>query len=281
MNGSSWTVCIIEPNKFERQIIIDLLRNEGVTKFKAFADADSGLAALARFDANVVIAAFELAPVDAAAWTRAFRRNDRVLNRKAAIFITSGAFSRAMAEECRHAGANALIGKPLSAKVLIATIAKVLANPRPFVEGAGYVGPCRRAGIVTAGAPKKRRKADDQPAGNEPQTLAHIVGALSAATHAFSKDAAQADACEAALRQVQTYAVNAGDTPLMRACAAFTVQIKSSLGVRNDVTRAVLEACAQGVAELASIPPGDGARRDAVAERVREAVAKAVVQRAA
>lgn len=281
MNASAWTVCVIEPNKFERQIIIDLLRNAGARNVKAFADGESAVLALEDLAADVVISSFEQTPMDGAAWTRAFRRNHQLANRKAAIFITSGAFSRAMAEQCRHAGANALIGKPLSAKVLTATITKVLSHPRPFIEAAGYVGPCRRAGIVTAGAPKRRRKADEQAAAGETQTLAHIVDALSAASIAFVADGAKADACEAALRQVQAYAVNAGDGPLMRACAAFTLQIKALLRARNGVTRAALEVCARGVADLASLAVGETARRDAIAERVREAVAKAAVQRAA
>jgi hypothetical protein len=186
-----------------------------------------------------------------------------------------------MAEQCRHAGANALIGKPLSAKVLNATINKVLTHPRPFVEADGYVGPCRRAGIVTAGAPKKRRKADDQAESAETQTLAHIVGNLTAASIAFAADSAKADACDAALRQVQAYAVNAGDGPLMQACTAFALQIKALQSVRNDVTRSALEACTQGVAELASLAVGETAQRAATAERVRETVAKAALQRAA
>jgi CheY-like chemotaxis protein len=283
MNAGAWTVCVIEPNKFERQIIVDLLRAAGVTRFKAFADAASGLEYLVQVEANVVISAFELTPTDGAAWTRSFRRDRKVLNRKAAIFITSGAFSRSMAEQCRHAGANALIGKPLSAKVLIATIGKVLANPRAFVEADGYVGPCRRAGIVTAGAPKKRRKADDAAAASagETQTLAHIVGALSAASIAFLADSAKGDACEAALRQVQAYAVNAADAPLMQACTAFALQIKALRSQRNDVTRAALETCSNGVAEIAALPVAQNDARGTAAERVREAVAKAALQRAA
>ena len=282
MNASAWTVCVIEPNKFERQIIIDLLRNAGAHNVKAFADGETAVQALEGFAANVVVTSFEQTPLDGAAWTRAFRRNHKLANRKAAVFVTSGAFSRAMAEQCRHAGANALIGKPLSAKVLTATINKVLTHPRPFIEAAGYVGPCRRAGIVTAGAPKKRRKADaDKVSTAETQTLAHIVGGLSAASLAFVADGAKADACDAALRQVQAYAVNAGDRPLMQACAAFALQIKALLSVRNDVTRGALQACANGVAELASLADSETAQRDAVAERVREVVAKAALQRAA
>jgi CheY-like chemotaxis protein len=280
MNPSAWTVCVIEPNKFEREIIIDLLRKAGARNVKAFADGDSAIQTLEEFAANVVISSFEQTPLDGAAWTAAFRRNHRLANRTAAIFVTSGAFSRAMAEQCRHAGANALIGKPLSAKVLTATINKVLAHPRPFVEAAGYIGPCRRAGIVTAGAPKKRRTADSDQAG-ETRTLAHIVGALTTASIAFAEDSAKADACEAALRQVQAYAVNAGDGPLMRACAVFSLQIKALLCLRNNVNRAALKACTQGVAELVSIDAGETARRDAIAERMRDAVTKAALQRAA
>jgi hypothetical protein len=187
-----------------------------------------------------------------------------------------------MAEECRHAGANALIGKPLSAKVLTTTITKVLANPRPFIDAEGYVGPCRRAGIVTAGAPKKRRKVDSESqTAAGAQTLADIVASLSAATQGFAKDSAKGDACEAALRPVQAYAVNAGDGPLMRACAAFSLQIKASRTVRTDANGVALQACAEGVADLASLPVAESERREAVAERVREAVAKAALQRAA
>jgi CheY-like chemotaxis protein len=160
MDVKKWTVCIIEPNQFEGQIMFDLLRHAGVERLRVFGDAAVAAEALARFDANVIVASFEMAPLDGAAWTRAFRRNEKAANRKAAIFLTSAAFSRAMAEQCRLAGANALIGKPVSGKVLTATIRKVMGRPRPFVEAEGYVGPCRRAGIVTAGPSKKRRKAD-------------------------------------------------------------------------------------------------------------------------
>lgn len=282
MNVRDWTVCLIEPNKFERQIIVDLLKNAGVDKVKAFADAEAALDALELYNANIVISAFELQPLDGAAWTRGFRRNGKVVNRKAAVFITSGAFSRAMAEECRHAGCNALIGKPLSAKVLTTTIHKVLTQPREFIDAPGYVGPCRRAGIVTAGAPKKRRKADAAVAATAPvATLQSAVEALAVAASRFAPNVANIQACEAALRQVQAYAVNAGDGPLMRACAVFALQLSSSKSQPLEAARAGVDACASGVVRLAGTPVEQTQERDAVAESVRQAVAKAAMQRAA
>ena len=282
MNVRNWTVCLIEPNKFEGQIILDLLRNAGVDRVKVFADAETAMDALSLYPANIVIASFEMSPCDGAAWTRAFRRSEKIADRKAAVFITSGAFSRSMAEECRHAGANALIGKPISGKVLLATINKVLANPRPFIDAAGYVGPCRRAGIVTAGAPKKRRKADAAAATDaNTGTLDQAVKALSMAAGQFLADPAKRDACESALRSVQAYAVNAGDGPLMRACAAFALQLGASRELRPEAAKAAMQACVSGVVELAAIPVSESAKREAVAEAVRQAVGRAAMQRAA
>lgn len=284
MNVKTWTVCLIEPNKFEGQIMLDLLRNAGVDKVKVFTDQETAIDNLELYPANIIIASFEMQPLDGAAWTRAFRRNHKLPSRKQSIFITSGAFSRAMAEECRHAGANALIGKPISGKVLLATINKVITNPRQFIDAEGYVGPCRRAGIVMAGAPRKRRKADQSPgaqAAAPALTLGQAVQALGAAATQFAADFDKREACEAALRFVQAYAVNAGDGPLMRACAAFALQLGASKGLRPEAARAAIQACVHGVVELAAMPVGEAAKREAVAERVRQAVGKAAMQRAA
>lgn len=282
MNVKNWTVCVIEPNKFEAQIILDLLRNAGVEKVKVVADQNAAFDLLEVYNANVVIASFEMAPLDGAAWTRLYRRNRKLPGRKQAIFITSGAFSLAMAEQCRHAGANALIGKPISAKVLIATITKVLSKPREFIDADGYVGPCRRAGIVTAGAPKQRRKADDSATARAPVlTLEKAVEALAAATAAYAADSRHIEACEAALRFVQAYAVNAGDGPLMRACAAFALQVTACRSQRNEAARLALDTCVSGVVQLVALDGTQADAREAIAEHVRQAVAKAAMQRAA
>lgn len=281
MDVRNWTVLVVEPNKYEGQIILDLLRNAGVEKVKVVTDQAAAIDLLEVYNANVVIASFEMAPLDGAGWTRGYRRNHKLPGRRQAIFITSGAFSLAMAEQCRHAGANALIGKPISAKVLLATINKVLSKPREFIDAEGYVGPCRRAGIVTAGAPKARRKADDSKVLTDPKTVQLVVDNLVAAAVAYAADANKLEGCEIALRQVQAYAVNAGDGPLMRACAAFALQLSSAKGQRPEAVRAALEVCVNGVVKLVSLGADQAPRREEIAEGVRQAVGKASMQRAA
>lgn len=130
--------------------------------------------------------------------------------------------------------------------------------------------------------PKKRRKADDSvEAKAATLTLAQVVAALAGATAAFAADARKADGCEAALRFVQAYAVNAGDGPLMRACAAFALQVNTSRSQRNEAARLALETCVNGVTQLAATPLAQAEAREAIAENVRHAVAKAAMQRAA
>ncbi len=276
MNVKNWTVCIIEPNKFEAQLMVDLLRNAGVDKYKVYTNSDDALEGLEVFAANIIIGAVEMTPTDGPAWTRLFRRNHKAANRQAPVFLTSRAFSRSVAEDCRHAGANALIGKPISAKILLATINKVLGAPRPFIDAAGYVGPCRRAGIVTAGAPRKRRKADAAAeAANEAATLAQAFASLTAALTQMAQGKGGAADCETALRRVQAYAVNANDAPLMSVCSTLAQQLTAH-DLRSPAGKAALTVCAAAIGKLAELGLNQTAQRDLVAGAVPNEIARVV-----
>lgn len=159
MDVHHWKPALVMPNKFEAQILVDLLRNAGVPKISVLADLSYAIDEAIRCRANLLIVAVD-GVAESLEWVRELRRNTSHPARKAPVFMISSALTLALAERCRHAGANAIIGKPVSTATLLNTIKKVLAQPRPFVEGANYVGPCRRAGIVTAGAGARRRKAD-------------------------------------------------------------------------------------------------------------------------
>lgn len=159
MDVHHWKPALVMSNRFEAQIMVDLLRNAGVPKISVLADLGYALVEAISCRANILIVAIDGAS-DSLEWVRELRRDTSHPSRKAPVFMISSALTLGLAERCRQAGANAIIGKPVSTATLLNTIKKVLAKPRPFVEGANYVGPCRRAGIVTAGAGARRRKAD-------------------------------------------------------------------------------------------------------------------------
>lgn len=159
MEVGDWRPAVVASSKFERQILSDLLRNAGVAAISMFAESHSALEGLSACRANIVIIAVD-GEVDSLELVRRLRRAVAHPARTAPVFMMSSALTMALAERCRHAGANAIIGKPVSTATLLNTIRKVLAQPRPFVEGVNYVGPCRRAGIVKAGTGARRRRAD-------------------------------------------------------------------------------------------------------------------------
>lgn len=252
MDIRDWTIALIEPNKYEAQIQLDLLKSAGVQRVRLFKDSADAMVALELYPANVVIMEIETpgeGAADGVEWTKQFRRNRRLHNRKAPIFLMSHAVSRALAENCRHAGANAIIGKPVSGSTLLATIKKVIANPRPFIDAEGYVGPCRRAGIVQAGAGSKRRKSDMTPE-QAVEALPVALAALAAAAGDLIKERTTTiKACEGALLRVQQIAVRTGDQPMTDACGAFAALLANP-GAIDDTFRASLKGCMDRLAQL-------------------------------
>lgn len=277
MDIKDWTVALVEPNRFEAQIQTDLLKAAGVTRIRWFRDSAEAMAALELYPANIIIFEFANTPHDGEAWTKALRRNRRVHNRKASVFIVSHAVSRQQMEICRHAGANAIIGKPLSGSTLLATIKKVLGAPRPFIDAEGYVGPCRRAGIVTAGntpgsaGAKKRRQSDMVAA----PSLPAAVAALASATGDFVRGrAARVDACEATLRLVQEIAAETNEAALAAATASLAAHLAKP-PPHEAAFKAELASLMDDVAQVAAKAIEASGARDALAESVRRAEARA------
>jgi CheY-like chemotaxis protein len=151
---------LVTPNRFEGKLIADLLRAAGAAPARIETDSEAALTSLGCLQPNILVTALDAAPVEGLAWVRALRRTKDPRTRTAVVFILARALTASVAEACRVAGANAVIGLPVSGATLINTVKKVLAKPRPFIEAAGYIGPCRRAGIVTAGAGSRRRRSD-------------------------------------------------------------------------------------------------------------------------
>ena len=160
MDVRTWNVVVVTPNKFEGQMHCDMLRNVGVTHVRLLSSSETAMGECERLGANVIILAMNAKPIDGLEWVKTLRRKSGSPVQKSAVFLTSSVLTLSVAQECRVAGANAVIGLPVSGTTLLNTIGKVLAKPRPFIECDVYAGPCRRAGIVTAGTGMRRRSID-------------------------------------------------------------------------------------------------------------------------
>lgn len=268
MDIRNWNVLVIEPNKFEAQIVCDLLRFSGVQNVRITRDSADALTLLKHFSANVILMELDSSPIDGLAWTRRLRRDVKSRGRKAPVFLMTRTMSRAVAEACRLAGANALIGKPLSGAVLLNTIKKVLANPRAFIEHDNYVGPCRRAGIVTAGAPLRRRTGDAEF--GETATLPELVSGIRRCIEDLATGkTTRTAACEAGLREVQSRAIAAEDSALTRACAAFSTQLNVKIDAQS---LPALGACIDALTKLVALESLPAADREAIADQLSQTV---------
>jgi len=274
MDARQWNVLLVEPNKYEALIIADLLRFAGVQSLQIFGDGAEALAAAALGQFNIVLMEFDCEGVDGLTFTRRLRRMRTSPARKAAIMQMTKRLSRSIVESCRIAGANAAIGKPISGATLINTIKKVVLNPRPFIEGANYVGPCRRAGIVTAGSAPQRR-VNDVPA-SEDDVRALISRALVAVNELLAGRQVRVQPCEEMLYEIRNRAAVIEDGPLMRVSSALVSQLEN----RQDANgRAALIACSEGLGALAQ-PGLPSEKRAGVAENVCRAVEAAAARAA-
>lgn len=163
MDTKRWVVAVVTASRFDGGIVVDLLRGVGA-RAQMFLDSEQALQSLDRLGANLVVIGVDAHPLNGEDWVRRLRRMSTSSARKAPCFVLTPKLTHAIVEICRHAGANAAIGMPVSGASLINTIKKVLAHPRPFIDCEVYAGPCRRAGILTAGAGSRRRKSDAQAA---------------------------------------------------------------------------------------------------------------------
>lgn len=159
MDLLAWKACVVASNKFEMQLLVDLLRNAGVKQIVPLSDMSFAFEGFRNSRANLLFLALA-SEIDAIAFVRQLRRAKDHSHRRAPVMVISDVLTAAQAERFRQAGANAIIGKPVSTAALVNVTKKVLARPRPFVEGINYVGPCRRAGIVMAGPADRRRRSD-------------------------------------------------------------------------------------------------------------------------
>src|SRR5690242_16405305 len=121
MNTSAWAVAIVTANKFEGKLQADLVRGAGARRVTLIQDRDTALSDVGQFAANIIILAIDDDAAASLEWVRRLRRSSRSAAQKAAVFLTSRNLTMTLAEQCRRAGANAIIGLPISNATLLNT----------------------------------------------------------------------------------------------------------------------------------------------------------------
>lgn len=138
------TTLLVDSDQYLRKIVAQILRS-----FDAATPvfADSGATAIERLKRNcydLCILEAALPDMQCMDVIRFIRRLDSNVARFTPVIVLTGYTQADMVAAARDAGANCVIKKPVSPRVLFDHIVWIGRNPRPFVEAGDYIGPDRR-----------------------------------------------------------------------------------------------------------------------------------------
>ena len=140
-------VLLLEDNLSMRTLIITVLRMLGIPNVKASANVDQAMVELEMQEPDIAIVDCDNDPKEGPKFIRAMRRFEDGRFAEVPVILLSAYADRQMVDRARNAGANDLLVKPFSPRILLQHIGFVIENPRSTVQVESYVGPDRRQQI--------------------------------------------------------------------------------------------------------------------------------------
>lgn len=137
-------VLIIEDTLPMAKLMSSVLTSLGATDITLQPNGETGFEAFCRTNPDIVIADWEMSPMNGIALTRLIRTDTRSPNRMVPIILVTGYSALIRVAEARDSGVTEFLVKPFSASDISKRIAHVINKPRDFIDTADYFGPDRR-----------------------------------------------------------------------------------------------------------------------------------------
>ncbi len=278
-------VLVIDASNFNRGLIADILRNLEVTNITGARDETSAASALFEqaFDL-VIVSCEENDGFDGLGFVRQLRRvaEDR-MRRLPVVFVTSG-LTRQMVIRGRDAGVDEFLGRPISPVAMQQRLQMVIETPRPFVDCAVFVGPCRRrknpadyhgalrrAGDRTVEEPSTLIDADEEAA-RTPIRIA-LTGLRNACGALRGSDPASLSAALGYVAEARHIAAQQDDRALGGALSSFEAYVTVACPM-GQIEPIVMETALGALEQLATLPVNFTDARDSVARALGKAIQK-------
>jgi DNA-binding response OmpR family regulator len=156
--SAKFLVC--DENPFTRRLVADVLAGAGYRDVLFTPDGVALLKAAAEVKPRIVITTSRVPGLSGLDFTRIIRAGHGDIDRALSIIVMTDTPTQKFMDAARDAGADELLVRPFSGQALLARVNAVLLQPRPFVECASYVGPCRRRRMVEDEDIAMRREGD-------------------------------------------------------------------------------------------------------------------------
>lgn len=154
-------VLVVDDSKNMQKLLYTILRALGVRRIECVDTSEDAMEELRRFEADLVICDWNMAPVDGLTFCKELRSGPNSPNPYVPIIMLTGHTETERVLESRDAGINHFLAKPVSVKALSDRIVSLIDHPRPFIRTQHFFGPDRRRKNI--GPPDnldERRKQD-------------------------------------------------------------------------------------------------------------------------
>lgn len=156
-------VLLVEPNAHGLDILCQIFSGFGVRSPIRAADAEEAMAIVKKQEIDLIVCEAQLDGMDAYDFVSWLRRAKIDPNSYTATIITSGHTPVSKVQKARDCGANFIVAKPLTPKVMVDRVIWVAKENRSFIECDTYVGPDRRFHSIGPPPNTEGRRADDLP----------------------------------------------------------------------------------------------------------------------
>lgn len=156
-------VLLVEPNQHGLEILSQIFSGFGVRSPYRAANADEAMAIVRKTELDLIVCEAQLEGMDGYDFIHWLRRSKIEPNCYAASIIISGHTQVAKVQKARDCGANFIVAKPLTPKVMIDRVVWVARENRAFIECDDYLGPDRRFHSIGPPPNTEGRRADDLP----------------------------------------------------------------------------------------------------------------------
>lgn len=277
------SVMVIDGNNFNRGLTAEILRNLNVGNIWPARDLESAQTILADRPIDLILLSWE--PADgneSLLFLRKLRRcpDDRM--RRLPVILVTSQLTRQLVLEGRDAGGDEFLSRPISPQAMQQRLEMVIATPRPFVDCAVYVGPCRRRKNPADYHGHKRRageRGDDRPqhltdaeeeAAKEPIRVA-LAALRGACQQLRASEPATLENALRILSQARNIAKENKDHAVVSSLAAFEAYLSLTTPL-GQLDGQVVGIALNALEQLASLPLTYVEARDSVAIALGKAI---------
>ena len=138
------SVLVVEDTPPMRKLLCSVLETLGVGQIYSSDNGESGYDQYRKMNPDIVIADWQMEPMNGIELTKEIRTNHLSPNRMVPIILVTGYSAITRVAQARDAGVTEFIVKPFSANDLAKRLAYVINKPRDFIDAEEYFGPDRR-----------------------------------------------------------------------------------------------------------------------------------------